>query len=108
MMRHSIKTFMWLMITLWSVSSFAENTISITVKTNEKSAFAIGYFVGGEAKGSMGKSYYGKGPKNKKYIFGYRKNFIHGDNIYCGTQILTQDSTITLLTEGSQCRMVIN
>ncbi|MCL9685865.1 hypothetical protein [Legionella maioricensis] len=107
MMRHSIKIFIGI-ITLFSVPAFAEKAISITVKTNEKSAFAIGYFVGGEAKGSMGKSYSGKGPKNKKYIFGYRKNFIHGDNVYCGTQILTQDSKITLITDGAKCRIVIN
>ncbi|BCA96629.1 hypothetical protein TUM19329_29900 [Legionella antarctica] len=107
-MRHSIKTYILVIITLFSIPAFAENTISITVKTNEKSAFAIGYFVGGEAKGSMGKSYSGKGPKNKKYLFGYKKKFINGNNVYCGAQILTQNSAVTLITEGSKCHIAIN
>lgn len=94
-------------MTLFSLHVFAADTISISVKTNEKTAAAIGYTVGGKKSGGAGKSYVGKGPKNKTYAFGYRKKSVKGANISCGSLMLTKNSNVTLITKGNKCHSVM-
>ena len=106
MIKHSIKTISCIIITLFSLPTFAENIIKVTVKTSEKSAIAIGYSVVGKSAGTIGSSYSGKGPKYKKYSFGYR-NKINGDDIDCGDLTLTKDSVITLVTKNNKCISVV-
>jgi len=108
MIRNSIKIIGGTIFAVLSLQIFAENTIRITVKTEERTAAGIGYSVEGKIAGSIGKSYTGKGLKNKKYLFGYRKISISGTNISCGTKTLTKDTTITLVTQGDKCQSVIN
>ena len=108
MIAHYVKWISCIIVTLFSLQVFAEDAIKITVQTNEKTAAGIGYTVGGKKSGGSGKSYVGKGPKNKKYSFGYRKNSISGANISCGVLTLTEDSNVTLVTKGSKCHSVIN
>ena len=108
MIKHCIKIFSFTIISLFSLQTFAGDTISITVKTNEKKAAGIGYTVGGKESGGSGKSYVGKGPKNKKYSFGYRKNSIRGTNISCGSSTLTKDSNVILITKNNKCHSVIH
>ena len=107
MIKSHINFFGCIIIMLFSLQAFAENTITITVKTNEKTAAAIGYTVGGKDSGGPGKSYTGQGPKNKKYVFGYRKNSVKGTDITCGTLTLTKSSNVFLITKGNKCRCVI-
>ena len=102
------KVFGCIALSLFSIQAFAEDTIKITVKTDEKSAAAVGYTVGGKESGGPGKSYVGNGPKNKEYLFGYRKNSEQGPNISCGALTLTQDSNVTLVTQGDECHSVMN
>jgi hypothetical protein len=106
MIRNFIKIFSCV-ITLLSFQSYADNIIRITVKTSENTAAGIGYSVEGRNSGTLGKSYTGKGVKNKEYVFGYRKNSIAGANIECGSVTLTKDTTITLITKGDKCLSVI-
>jgi len=108
MIRNTLKTFSCITMTLFSLNAFAEEKIKITVKTNEKTAAGIGYSVAGRDLGGLGKTYSGKGPTNKKYVFGYRKHSIYGSNVTCGEQILTKDSTIILVTQGDKCQIVID
>ena len=108
MTKHYLKIFSCTILTLFSLQVFAEDTISITVKTNEKTAAGVGYSVGGKDSGGAGKSYKGKGPKNKKYSFGYRKNSVDGTNIPCGALTLTKNSSVTLITKGNKCHSVKN
>ncbi|HAT1868888.1 TPA: hypothetical protein JBK40_15560 [Legionella pneumophila] len=82
---------------------FASDTIDITVTTKEKNAIAIGYTVNGNQYGGLGNSYSGKGPKNKEYQFGYKKDSIFGENISCGSITLNQDSKVTLVNNNNQC-----
>lgn len=96
------------MIALFSMQSFAADTIKITVKTNESSAAAIGYTIAGKESGGPEKSYAGTGQKNKTYSFGYRKNSIKGKNIPCGSLTLTKDSKVTLVMKGNQCHSIVN
>lgn len=108
MIRNTIKTFGGLMFALFSLQTFAENTIRITVKTSEHSVAGIGYSVDGQRSGTLGKSYTGKGVKNKEYVFGYRKHSIAGVNVSCGTRVLTKDTTVTLVTKGDKCLSIID
>ena len=107
MIRHYIKFFSCIIISLLCLQVFAEETISISVNTNEKTAAGIGYSVGGKDSGGTGKSYAGTGPKNKRYLFGYRKNSIKGTNISCCALTLRKDSKVTLITKGTKCRCVV-
>lgn len=106
MKNHPIHMSRYLIIALLSMPVFAADTISISVTTTEKSAAALGYSVDGKRSGGPGKSYLGKGPRNKMYSFGYRKNSVKGVNVACGTLILTQDSRVTLTTNGNKCTSV--
>jgi hypothetical protein len=108
MMKHFIKIVSCLTITLFSLQTYADNRISIQVKTSEKTAAGIGYSVGGKELGGSGKSYSGKGPINQRYLFGYRKNSANGPNIQCGSLILTKNSSVTLVTKGNKCQSVLN
>jgi len=91
-------------IGLLSAQTFAANTITISVSTTEKAATGIGYSVDGKEIGGPGKSYTGKGPKNKKYSFGYRKK---SADISCGALTLNKNSTVSLVTKGNKCRTVL-
>lgn len=88
---------------MFSLQAFAEDEIEITVSTEEKSAAAIGYTVEGKASGGPGKSYTGKGPINKEYVFGYRKDSKDGEDIRCGVVTLTKNTHITLVTDEGGC-----
>ena len=107
MIRNSLKISGGILITLFSLQIYADNKIRIIVKTNEKTAAAIGYSVEGITSGALGKFHAGKGSKNKVYKFGYRKHSILGVDIACGTLILTKDSTITLIAQGDKCLSVV-
>lgn len=99
-----IRFFSSIVIALFSLHGFAANIITISVKTAEKKATGVGYSVGGKEIGGPGKSYTGKGPKNKKYLFGYRKKSV---DISCGAYTLTKDSTVTLISNGNKCHSVV-
>jgi hypothetical protein len=107
MKKHLIKPISYIIITLFSLPTLAEKVINITVKTSDTSAIAIGYSVVGKSTGTVGKSYSGTGPKDKKYSFGYRRQ-IHGSNIICGDLTLTKDSVITLVTKNNKCTSIIS
>src|SRR5690348_10785760 len=78
-----------LILLLFSIQAFANETIHVRVKTNEKVA-ALGFIVEGKKSGMPGQSYTGKGPANKKYTFGYRKQSAFGPDITCGSEILSK------------------
>lgn len=106
MIKHYIKFFGCILITLFSLQAVAKDMITIKVRTNEKTAAAIGYTVGGKNSGGAGKSYVGKGPKNKRYSFGYRKNSVTGKDISCGSLTLTRSANVSLITKGKKCMSV--
>jgi hypothetical protein len=105
-LNHWIKKISCLTILLTNCSLYAES-VSVTVKTNEKKAFAVGYQVEGKSSGAIGKTYLGKGPKNKKYFFGYRRNLFYGENISCGSLILSKNTTVILVHKDKECHCVI-
>ncbi|ARB91654.1 hypothetical protein [Legionella longbeachae] len=92
----------------YSTGIFANDTIRVQVKTNEKSAAALGFVVEGKKSGTAGKSYLGRGPSNKKYVFGFRKHTPFGDDIICGSKTLTKDSTVTLVVLGDNCSITVD
>ena len=106
-MKNQTRFFSGLIITLVTLQALAANTITITVNTTEKSAAAVGYSVEGKELGGTGKSYTGKGPMNKKYVFGYRKSSVKGFDVSCGALTLTKNSHVSLITKGGKCRSVI-
>ncbi|AMP89461.1 hypothetical protein [Legionella pneumophila] len=95
------------LLSLICFKNFASDTINITVITKEKNAIAIGYSVNGNQYGGLGNSYSGKGPKNKEYQFGYKKDSIFGKDISCGSITLNQDSKVTLVNNNNQCFSVL-
>ncbi|MBL7479379.1 hypothetical protein [Legionella bononiensis] len=103
MIRQVSKSLGCIFISLFSIHAFAADTIKITVKTMEKNAVAIGFTVDNKEFGTLGKSYSGRGPKDKEYYFGYKKDSLFGDNISCGSLTLTQDSTIVLMVQDNKC-----
>ncbi|KTD51368.1 hypothetical protein [Legionella quateirensis] len=103
MTRQGLKRLGCIFISLFSIHAFAADTIKITVKTMEKNAVAIGFTVDKKEFGTLGKSYSGRGPKDKEYNFGYKKDSLFGDNINCGSLTLTQDSTIVLMVQDNKC-----
>mgnify|MGYP006892798464 FL=1 len=92
----------------FSIHAFADDTIKVQVKTDEQTAAALGFIVDGKKSGARGKSYSGKGPANKVYVFGYRKNSAFGKDIMCGSQKLAKDSTVTLVTTGEHCTIQVD
>lgn len=107
MIGHLVKRLFILILFLFLLPVCAEKSISVTVKTTDKTAVAIGYMVGGKPAGCVGKSYSGKGPQNKEYMFGYRKSSIRGANISCGKVTLRHDSTVILVNNGDKCQTII-
>ncbi|TAL64074.1 MAG: hypothetical protein EPN84_04145 [Legionella sp.] len=93
----------FVIIIAFSLPVFAANDIQIKVEIKENSAAAVGFMVEGQSFGGMGKSFSGKGPKNKKYIFGFRKNSIIGTDIRCGELILNKNSRVILRVKGNKC-----
>ncbi|VEB34896.1 Uncharacterised protein [Legionella sainthelensi] len=91
-----------------STDIFANDTIRVHVKTNEKTAAALGFVVEGKKSGTAGKSYSGRGPSNKEYVFGFRKHTPFGDDIVCGSKTLTKDSTVTLVVLGDNCSIIVD
>ncbi|KTD05130.1 hypothetical protein OQJ19_09180 [Fluoribacter gormanii] len=108
MIKNSIKNLSGLVILSFSIQAVANDTIRVHVKTNEKTAAALGYTVDGKKSGARGKSYEGKGPVNREYVFGYRKNSAFGPDVLCGSHVLTKDSIVTLITKGERCSIVVN
>ena len=108
MIKIFIKQFIGLIIFSFSIQVLANDSIRVHVKTNEKTAAALGFTVDGKKSGTLGKSYLGKGPVNRKYIFGYRKNSALGPDVLCGSQVLTKDSIVILVTANDRCSIVIN
>lgn len=108
MIRISRITLGFLIVFFSSTEIFANDTIRIQVKTNERTAAALGFAVEGRKCGTAGKSYDGKGPTNKKYVFGYRRHTLFGADIICGSQVLTKDSTVTLVVLGDSCSIVVD
>lgn len=101
------KSFCCMFITLFSLQVFATETIKVTVKTSENNAVAIGFTVDEKEFGTLGRTYVGKGPKDKEYRFGYKKDSLFGDNIDCGTLTLTQNSTIVLINQNNKCSSIL-
>lgn len=90
-----------------SSSVFAANTIDITVTTNDRTAAVIGYSVNGKKSGGTGKSYRGKGPGSSTYLFGYRRSYLGGKDIPCGSHALTENSHVILINKGNRCRSIV-
>ncbi|KTC80600.1 hypothetical protein [Legionella cherrii] len=108
MMKNLIKNWIGLILFSFTIQAIAKDTITVQVKTDEKTAAALGFTVEGKKSGARGKSYSGKGPANKVYIFGYRKNSAFGPDILCGSQKLAKDSIVTLVTSGDHCSIEID
>ncbi|MCE0721679.1 MULTISPECIES: hypothetical protein [Legionella] len=108
MIKKSLKNLSGLVLFSFSIQAFANDTIKVHVKTNEKTAAALGFTVEGKRSGSRGKIHSGKGPVNREYLFGYRKNSAFGPDVLCGSKVLTKDSTVTLVIAGDQCSIVVN
>ena len=96
-----------LFLLLFTTQVIAGNTITVTVKTKEKKAAAIGFTVDGKEHGTLGSSYTGKGPINKEYHFGYKTGIIFGENIDCGVLTLTADSTVWLINQDNHCISIL-
>lgn len=107
MNRNSMNFFSALIISLFSLQSFASNTIRINVNTNEPKSAALGFSVDGKKAGGVGRSFSGSGPANKTYLFGYRTRVPHRTNVSCGSQVLTKDSTVTLVSKGNRCQSIV-
>lgn len=107
MITQIIKCSIGVFFALISFCASAADTIKITVKTNADAA-AIGFEVGGNKSGGLGKSYSGKGPSNKEYSFGFKKGTIFGDSIYCGTLLLDQNCSINLIYQDNKCIAVLS
>ncbi|MCW8409388.1 hypothetical protein OQJ13_10420 [Legionella sp. PATHC035] len=108
MMKKLITHWIGFILFSFSIQAIAKDTITVQVKTDEKTAAALGFTVEGKKSGARGKSYSGKGPANKVYIFGYRKNSAFGPDILCGSQKLAKDSIVTLVTTGDHCSIEID
>jgi len=107
MTRTSIKLFSCLIIALFSLNTFATNTIRVNVRTSIQAANALGFSVDGRRAGSLGRSFSGRGPTNRTYLFGYRTKAPNRKNISCGSHVLTKNSTVTLITKGSRCQSIV-
>ena len=107
MKRNFVKTFIAFFITVFACNSFADDVIEVTVIATDK-AMAVGYLVEGKKLGGLGKSYSGKGPVNREYFFGYRKNPFNGRDISCGSIVLKKNTKVQLVTKGEQCITVVN
>lgn len=88
--------------------AYAFDNITVTVKTEIAAAKALGFQVGDAKSGGMGTVYKGLGPKNKHYLFGYRKDLLFGKDIRCGSKTLNKDSTITLVNQGTRCIILVS
>lgn len=97
-----------LILALSAFHANAGKNIKVTVKTSEKNAAAIGFTVDNRNSGSLGRNHTGEGPKGMLYRFGYKKHTPFGDNISCGSMILTENSTVTLLLQGDQCISILS
>ncbi|KTD82512.1 hypothetical protein Lwal_0629 [Legionella waltersii] len=93
---------------LLALDAFAGETIKITVHSNEKNVVAIGFTVNGLNYGSLGNSYSTRGPKNKTYLFGIRKDSIFGESVSCGSLSLEKDSSITLVYQDNLCVSILD
>lgn len=107
MKRNSIKFFSCLIIALFSLQSFASKIIRVNIRTNEPKAAALGFSVDGRKAGGVGKSFSGRGPVNRTYLFGYRTKAPQRTNVSCGSHVLTKDSTVTLITKGNHCQSIV-
>lgn len=107
MKRITIKTISYLLISLFSIPTFAVDYINVHVQTKEKKAACLGFTVGGTRSGSLGKSHKGTGPINKEYIFGYRTSAF-GSDIKCGTKVLTHDTKVTLVFDENGCSISVD
>ncbi len=103
MVRRTTLSLSCIFASLFSMQVSAADIIKVTVKTSEKAAVAIGFTVEAREFGTLGKTYKGKGPVNKEYRFGYKKDSIFGDNVDCGSLTLTKDSTIILIKQDNKC-----
>lgn len=108
MIKSTIKAISCAVLVLTSIQSFADETIKVTVKTNDKRVAAIGFSVEKKDSGSLGKSHTGKGPKDKTYQFGYKLDSVFGPNVDCGALVLTRDSVVTLIKEGGKCQGILD
>lgn len=108
MIKRALKTISCLIILFFSVQALANDSIRVYVKTQEKTAAALGFSVDGKKSGAPGKSYSGKGPAHREYTFGYRKNSAIGPDVSCGSRTLAKDSTVTLVTIDDRCSIVLD
>ncbi len=102
-----IKIFIAFFITVFTCHAFADDLIEITVIATDK-AMAVGFLVEGKKLGGLGKTYSGKGPVNREYFFGYRKNVFRGSDIPCGSSVLNKNSKVQLVTKGGSCYTIVN
>lgn len=102
-----IKSLSCLIITLFSLHSFAANTIRVNVRTGIQAASALGFSVDGTRAGSLGRSFSGRGPANRTYLFGYRTKAPNRKNVSCSSHVLTRNSTVTLVAKGSRCQSIV-
>lgn len=94
-----------LIFTLAVGTTYAANTISVTVVVDKSISskmriFGTGFSVNNKSKGSMGSSTTKTGPANAKYDFGFR---IAGKDVSCGSAVLRQNSTVLLYFKGNKC-----
>jgi hypothetical protein len=108
MIKFNMKVMSCSVLLFTSLQSFAEETIKVTVKTNDKRAAAIGFSVEKKNSGSLGSSHTSRGPKDKSYQFGYKLDSIFGPGVDCGFLVLTRDSVVTLIKDGGKCQGILD
>lgn len=95
-----------LLLSILALQAQASDFINITVKTKIPSA-AIGFKVDRTKSGSLGALHRGQGPKDREYVFGYRKSLL-GKDIRCGATKLNQDTTVILKHQGDYCSFILS
>lgn len=106
-MKTPIKSSICVLFSLFALSAHATQSINVTVKTNEKSAIAVGFSVEGRHLGGLGKAFSAKGPSQKEYTFGFKKDSIFGENIACGSLLLKKNTTVLMIYQNNQCVSLI-
>lgn len=102
-MKRIVNALLFIYLFTFAALSFASNKIFVEVFTDYKDAAAIGYKVKGKNHGSLGRRMKGSGPVDELYHFGIRCKSIFGDDLGCGSLLLTKNSTIQLMVSGEEC-----
>ncbi|WP_367606251.1 hypothetical protein [Legionella sp. W05-934-2] len=96
-------TSVFVLLATFTKFSFAAEKITVEVFSDSKNVAAIGYTVNNKEHGDAGSRTRGKGPANATYHFGLRCGSLFGEDISCGSLLLTTNSKIRLTVTGKEC-----